>query len=273
MVDQRGVFGSSLELRDANKTVTYSGSPEEIEAECEALDALDKETEMRRTAAAVAAFATGVLCMIGFVTDSFWMVGICFALAVAALVYRASIGSDDIEDRKLATARELLSALAPELKRGRPVKLDLDFRLYDNDRTDGVWMTLATTLEDGTGLALDVSTHFKRKTRAKRKYTKIKDKIHERLTLTFTPPKGRRFVPGAKARIAPTRLPALALRAVKVSPKATTLTFSSPQMLRVRGRGGWNNGGLTHLIDEKAALFAIIASYRALAESGVSQAS
>lgn len=267
------MFGSSLELRDTDKTVSYSGSPEEVDAACEALDALDKQTEGRRTAAAVVGSAAVVLGAIGFVVELLLLAGVSWGVAVALFAYRSIIGGDDIEDRKLATARELLSTLAPELKRGRPVKLDLDFRLYDNYSSDGVWMTLQTTLEDGTGLQLGVSTHFKRKARAKRKYTKIKDKIHERLTLTFIPPKGRRFAPEARARIAPTRLPTLTLRAVKVSPKAATLTYSSPQMHRVCGRGGWDNGGLTYLIDEKAALFAIIASYRALAESGVSQAS
>ncbi len=272
VLNQGGVFGTGIELRDSNKTVRYTGSPEEIESQCEALDALDKQTEARKTAMVVAAVLGGIVGFGGVIGD-LWALAIpAFVVSAAALVYYASINNNDIEDRKLLSAREILETLKPELKNGRPAQLDIDFRLYDNARTNGVWMTLATTLEDGTGLKLDISTHFKRKTRRKRNYTKIKDKLHERLVLTFIPPKGRRFGPEASERIAPTKIAGLTLRAVKVRPKVSSFSFASPTMVRVRGRGGWSNDRLISLIGNRAAMAAVIVSFRALAESGVTEA-
>ncbi len=272
VLDQRGGGGTSIELRNSNKAVTYSGSPEEIESSCAALDAADDQTEGRKTAMVAVAALGGVVGFGGVMLDAWGVAVSALIVVVAALLYYGWINDDDIEDRKLRTARELLRTLRPELKPGRPAQLGIDFRLYDNSKTDGVWMTLATTLDDDTGLKLDISTHYKRKTRPKRKYTKIKDKLHERITLTFTPPKGRRFNPEPSQPIAPARISTLTLRTAKVSPRATVLTYASPQMLRVRGRGGWSNHGLMHLIDERDAVSAIIASYRALAESGITQA-
>ena len=271
VVTQRGVFGTSLELRDANKTVSYSGTPEEIESECEALDALDKHTELAKTMAIVFGILAGLVTFVGFTSDIVWLTIVGLGGVGVAVFYVMTVKDDDIEDRKLFSAREILATLAPELRRGRPVRLDIDFRLYDNPSTDGVWMKLAGTLHDGTGVDLRISTHHKRKTRRKRKYTKIKDKLHERLVLTFTPPKGRRFDPDAQSRIAPAAISGLSLRGVKVSPKAAELQFSTPAMLRIRARGGWSDSGLTQLIGKREALFAVVAAYRALAQSGVAK--
>ena len=249
---------------DSDKAVSYSGTPEQVELECEALALLDKATESKKSILLVSGVVSVFALFGAFVISSMLLGGLAIVAIGGIGAYYYSINDDDIEDRKLNLARWLVDTLKPELKANRPVQLDLDFRGYDNPKTDGSWMTLAMTLEDGVGLRLSISTHFKRKTRAKRKYTKIKDKLHERVSLTFVAPKGRSFDPAGKDRFKSHPVPKLQLRSVKISPKAATIVYSTPQMQRVSGRGGWSNVGLDNLVQGSTSVAAIIASYRAL---------
>lgn len=254
----------AIELLDTNKSVTYSGSAQEVESQCEALAKLDKKTEGQNKILGIAAVASLLVIIGAFFVES-TVVGVIGAVGlVFSGIFLAVIRNDDIEDRKLELARWLVGTLKSELKANRPLQLDLDFRGYDNRRTDGTWLTLAMTLEDGVGLRLSVSTHFKRKTRSKRKYTKIKDKIHERVSLTFVAPKGKAFNPSVKDQFRSRAVPQLQLRSVKINPKAATVVYTTQQMQRVRGRHGWSNHGLTNLVDGSTSVAAIIASYRAL---------
>ncbi len=260
----QSVTGQAIELRDSDKTVSYSGTPEEVELQCDALAQLDKKTESQKKMLGLGAVGALLVIIGGFFTESLVLGGIGAAGIVFIGIMFSVVRNDDIEDRKLELARWIVDTLRPELKANRPLQLDLDFRGYDNRRTDGTWLTLAMTLEDSVGLRFSVSTHFKRKTRSKRKYTKIKDKLHERVSLTFVAPKGKSFDPSVQERFQSFPVPKLQLRSVKVTPKAATVVYATQAMQRVRGRNGWSNAGLHSLVEGSMSLAAIIASYRAL---------
>lgn len=254
---------TALELRDSDKTVTYAGSVEEVETQCEALAILDKETEQKKRLTWIGFVAGALFCLGAIVADS-WLLTVPGALIFGGSgIYYLRINSDDIEDRKLEAARWILDTLKPELKASRPVKLDIDFRGYDNYAAEANWLALKMTLDNGVGLAVTVSTHFKRKERSKRKYTKIKDKIHERIAVTFTPPKGQQF--GASGgQPVQRRFGALNLRSAKRSAKAATFVFATNPVLRVKGRGGWSAVSSGDLVDGKKSVVAVITGFRSL---------
>jgi hypothetical protein len=261
-------MSAAIELSDASKSVEYSGSPAEIEAQCEALAAQDKKAEGYKRVAIAGMVIGLVVAFFSFMIQVLALTAVAVGIAIVSAVFYFAVSSDDIEDRKLEIGRTLLRTLQTELKQGRPATLLLDFRGYDNAMADEAWLTLRAVLHDGTGIQLAVSTHHKRKTRAKRKYTKIKDKIWERVTLQLRPPKGKQFDPAAAGRLQQTRVPMLELRGTKVTPKAASFVYETKRMVRVRNRYGWQNQGLHSLVDEKVSLGVLIASYRALASAG-----
>lgn len=263
-------MSGAIELSDANKTIEYSGSPQEIDQQCEALAALDAKAEKLKVAAIIALVMSVLIGFISFASQTLPGIALAVLLGVGALILYFSMNAEDIEDRKLEIARNLLRILQTELRDGRPSHLSMDFRGYDNHHSDGVWLNLKTVLHDGVGVQLEVSTHHKRKTRAKRKYTKIKDKIWERVTLKLSPPKGKRFDPAAAQRLRRLPVPKMAVRSSKVAPKAATFVYETRRMVRVRNRYGWQDQNLTDLVDENMSLAALIASYRALATANPS---
>ena len=104
-------------------------------------------------------------------------------------------------------ARKVLTQLEPELKKGRPVSIRMDFGGYDRtkpvENTTGFlsssgtkvfkkrWMLLSFTLMDGTQVLMEAAELCKRKQKAKRKYTKMKDNIADELSITLRPPRGK----------------------------------------------------------------------------------
>lgn len=254
---------TALELRDSNKTVAYTGSVDEIEAECEALAALDKETEQKKRLTWIGFIGGGLLILGGVVTD-LWAIAIPgLGIIVGSGIYYFQINQHDIEDRKLETARWILDTLKSELKAARPAELGLDFRGYDNFDAGPHWLTLKMTLDNGVGVSLAVSTHFKRKERRKRKYTKIKDKIHERIAVTFTPPKGQVF--SASSTQPNIRQHAgLMLRSAKRSAKSATFVFATMPKVRVKSRHGWSGISSGDVTDGRKAVSAVITGFRAL---------
>src|SRR5690606_37506457 len=135
------------------------------------------------------------------------------ALGVIAAVlffvrWRVKLG--DLEDRKLSVVAEVARRLGPEVKAKRPIEAEIDFRAHHKlppkESTSSwgngayayehPWLRLSFVLQDGTKAELTGTLHAKRKTRRKRKYTKIKERCYETLTVQLAPPAGRPFAAG-----------------------------------------------------------------------------
>jgi hypothetical protein len=263
-----------------------------VEAQLAKLHALhkkDKATEKRVTVlgwSAVGCIIAGVASFIlaGMTGFDALLYGIALVpLIVPLMIFRAILKRSDIDDRKLHAARRLLEVLGGDLKPGTPVALKIDFGGYDRSKPVAKaggffstvkeyqfvkrdWLDLRFTLADGTRVKLTASTHAKRKTKAKRKYTKVKDKISERLNLIFTAPKGRTLNP-AMGHALRQRLHRGQMRITtcKVKPRAAMIGFSFGVASRYRGRAGWSSHGLSSLIDGDDTLFAVVRSYKATA--------
>lgn len=249
----------------------------------------DKSTEKRvkvlgwsAVGCVLFAIASFVLAAVTHVDEL--LVGIAAVpLIVPILIVRAIFKRSDIDDRKLHAARRLLEVIAGDLKPGSTVALKIDFGGYDRlkpvSKEGGWfssvksyqfvkrdWLDLRFTLADGTRVKVTASTHTKRKTKAKRKYTKVKDKISERLNLILTAPKGRTLNPST-AHALRQRLSGGRTRVTtcKVKPKAAMIGFAFGVASRYRGRAGWSSHGLSSLVDGDATLMAVLKSYKATA--------
>jgi len=188
---------------------------------------------------------------------------------IAAWAYR----TEDVSDRQLAAICTVLSTFASELRPKRPVNLAADFtglektpatkdgarKIYRHD-----WLRLELPLADGTTARIQASSSLKRKSRAKRKYTKHKDQVSDQLTIQLIPPKGKRL--SAEGKTPRPQLDGLTLTRAQVKPRQATFTFRSRSPLRrVHGRGGWSLMSAGDLIDGHKVVAAVIQSYKATA--------
>lgn len=185
-------------------------------------------------------------------------------IAIGFAVAWLAAGYYELETRKIEVTRAITQVLQSDLHPNRALTMRVSFADYSKDRQ---WLHLQMPLANGIGLTVLVETWHKRKQRPKRKYTKIKDKIRERVTVNLSPPKGQFFDPSIQARIPTIRVPGLSLRGVKVTPKVASFNYITPLMLRVRGRYGWTTHNDGCLLDTRRLLDAVLWSYRGLAQA------
>ncbi len=192
-------------------------------------------------------------------------------VAIYLFVRRSRYDKLDIEDRRLEAFTGTLTALAPELKRRRPLSVALDFTAYTEHGAPGApngqayvqrWLTLDLPLRDGSSVGVEVCLQVKQKSRSKRKYTKLKARLVEVITVRIAAPSGKTFGPSpGLARHQGRTMAGLSLQRIASGPRQTTFTWTTWPTLRTRGRSGWTTQG-PERIDSRQLTAAIITSYR-----------
>lgn len=270
--------------------VEEQGSPAAMLMRCQALHAADKVAERRKklyTGLGIGALALTFLSMfaagVSEVFEIFFVALGAGVLAAVMFTLRVVFGRADVDDRKLHVVSHLVEVLRPELHKKRPVKMWVDFRGYERAKpqqdTTGFlrssgskvfvkrWLRMTFVLLDGTQVALQARSTCKRKQKAKRKYTKIKDTVTDELEVFVRPPSNVALDPSATARVQgalrPPRGPMPVARGVKIKPRVLQASFRWGPGRRLRGRGGWSSTGLERLLDGDAALAAVVATCRA----------
>ncbi len=260
----------TAELLDAPTVDLALAAPaEQVLARCDEIHAEDKKAERRKKiviGVGIAAAIPTFIVTVAVFDNPFALLVVFFAGFGLAYYIYAKVGAADVEDRKLEVVQSLLTQLGPELRRNRPVKVDVDFSAYTHSGGSHEWLKLDLALMDGTGVRVQGVTSFKRKTRAKRKYTKIKDKVRDRLIVTLAPPKGHAFNTGAQLQTG-ARVGGMTVRRWSVKPRAARVEFETGVMMRVKGRQGWTGVGLEGSLDGRMVLAGIMASYRMVAAS------
>ncbi len=122
-------------------------------------------------------------------------------VVVPVIVFIVRELGHDVDDRKLAAATELIRFLRTDVPAGQNIQLALDFRDYDKAGTKvtdpsqpevkGVkiekyqqkWLEVRTTLADGTQIDATITDRVSRKSKPKRKYTKVKETFVSDVTL------------------------------------------------------------------------------------------
>jgi hypothetical protein len=111
----------------------------------------------------------------------------------------------DLDNERLAVVSELIETLAPDLSDKKPLNLTLahgtavTWAPPTNQRQEGTWLTgkisfseyqdtwlsLGGRMQDGSLFRLAVTETVKRKSKPKRKYTKLTDRCREEVTLVL----------------------------------------------------------------------------------------
>jgi hypothetical protein len=229
----------------------------------------DKDAEKRKktlTVWAVVLLVVGVPLLLLF---GFGLIPI--GVAIYLLVRHRKHDKLDIEDRRLEVFTGTVAALARELKRRRALSVALDFTAYTQHGAPAAsntaaylqrWLTLELPLRDGSSVGVAVRLQVKEKSRSKRRYTKIKARLVEFVTVRISAPSGKTFAPSPQlGRHQGRGMAGLALRRIVAGPRQAVFTWATWPTLRIRGRGGWSTQGANR-IDSRQLTAAIIASYR-----------
>jgi len=182
---------------------------------------------------------TGVGCVSIF--GSFFLLGFLlpvaltgFAVGIALLVggfvhlrRAGKLAELDLDNERLAVVSELLDLLRPDLSDKKPITLTLahgpaaTWAPATNVRTEGgwlggkthyaehedTWLRLGGRLQDGSLFRLSVTESLKRKSKPKRKYTKITDRSREKVALSLrVSPAFYPHLDRLQARLLPERL-------------------------------------------------------------------
>ena len=278
-------------LEHANIRESKLARPDEVLQFVNALYDSDKAAERAKKLWTKLIFATGLAAIGGigvmFVEPAIGL-GIVLtgsAAFVGACIIRVIAGRKDVEDRKLDVICRLVDTLSPDVDPKRSMQIHVDFRACDRtspiDKTTKWysssgqlvyqvdWLKLRLPLLDGSSVAIEASQTCKRKQKAKRKYTKKKDRVHEMLTVTLTPPKGFFFDQKKTTSLQKVLggfagdVPKLQLRGAKIRPKVATVAFRTTGSMRVYNRYGWQGSINEGLLGDQSTLRAVIVSCRA----------
>jgi hypothetical protein len=265
--------------------LNQEGSLAHILAEVVRLHRADKEAEQKKRTLNIIGI---ILIVVGFLTV--WLlVGFLFFIA-AGVVYwiRSKVGATDVEDRKLEIVSGTLRTFGPELKAKRPVKAVAEFAFHArrppaSQQVTGAgffeqkavqeafahwWLSMSFTLMDGVTVTADASTHAKRKSMQKRKYTKIKERFHERLSVKLVPPKGKTFDWGLQNRSwGQQAFAGVTLERAVVRPRYAVFRYRTAPSLRMQVRAGWNGQQLENQLDSRKVVAAIVNAYKAVASA------
>lgn len=122
-------------------------------------------------------------------------------VVVPVIVFIVRETGHDVDDRKIAAAADLVRTLRADVPAAENVQLALDLREYTKGGTKvtdpaqkkqkGVtvekyqqqWLEVRTTLADGTQIDASITDRISRKSKPKRKYTKVKEAFVSDVTL------------------------------------------------------------------------------------------
>ncbi len=198
---------------DFRQTLVYQtiGSPAQIQQDLLGLQSLDREAERKRviwTMLTIASAAFTVFCLLKLILSGVPdpLVSTCLVLGVAGTVATGIMSAKyrrlDLDNRRYRLTREVMRYLAADMMPGRMLDIKIDFNSYQNQRyqTGGSsagtlyavpWLAMKGTLADGNRFRLSVTQIVKRKSRAKRKYTKVREAFREKIQLAIRPRRGR----------------------------------------------------------------------------------
>ncbi len=265
----RGVTDSDeWDPRDADRQVSLSGSVPEVLHELEQLEARDQARANRRPMLIMVTIVGVLVVMFAAILLANTTLMLLIPPLLIGGIFMAYQARLRLDDRRIEIGRTLISTFKDELREGRPLELNLDFRAYWR-LTDGQnWLTLKMTLENGVAAQLSARSNSKRKQKRKRKYTKTKDKIIEILSVRLCPPKGQALDAGLQVPVIDGAVGSLTLKQAKLAPRGATFVFATSPVLRVNIRGLWPALSTRSLLKGRDAVLALVTSYGLLGRAG-----
>ena len=196
---------------DHGSTYTASKPCDQVIGELKVLGRLDKTTERLRSGFATRggfAIAGAVL----FFLLAIMTIGITLIFAIPLLIYgiqqlskRSGLTNYDVPDRLYLGPINMLEKLRADIPPGQPVDIKIDFNHYHDPKyqqsSEGggvfsnikrgkyeiTWLELGGCLMEGTKFRIRISQSIKRKSKSKKRGTKISESLRERYTLMLMP--------------------------------------------------------------------------------------
>jgi hypothetical protein len=125
---------------------------------------------------------------------------VALVFCIVAFKKASGHGAHDLDDRKLASARRLISVLRADVPAGWPLGLEVDFRTYKDGGTvleqqgsrfgakaakySHEWLILRANLADGSSVVATLADKVSRKEKPKRKRTKVAETFATRASVT-----------------------------------------------------------------------------------------
>jgi hypothetical protein len=148
---------------------------------------------------------------------------LALVLTVVAFVKARRHGEHDLDDRKLGSARRVVSVLRADVPSTWPLGLEVDFRTYEQggtvlEKTGGrfsarsakyahEWLELRANLADGSSVVATLMDKVSRKEKPKRKRTKVAETFVTRTSVTLRLGKGRGSAEAVALRLRGTQPP------------------------------------------------------------------
>ena len=196
---------------DQTSTYTASKDCDQVITELRALGQLDKNTEQLRSSLAtkggISLFAAAVFLFLAIPT-----LGATAIIGIPALIYgitqfskRSGLSNYDVQDRFYLAPINILEKLKADIPPGQPVNVKIDFNDYSNSQYEksseggGVfsavkrnkyeilWFELSGCLMEGTKFRLRISQVIKRKSKTKKRGTKISESLREKYSIMLLP--------------------------------------------------------------------------------------
>jgi hypothetical protein len=182
-------------------------------------------------------------------------------VGIVNMVRASRMSEMDLDNERLAFANELIETLAPDFSDKKALALTLRhgdsvrFGIPAATRTEGGWLTgrvnfsehedtwfsLGGRLQDGSLFKLAVTQVVKRKSKPKRKYTKVTDRCRDEVTLVMRVPQAAyphldrlqaSLQPQRLAQHAGMALTVLQAQGASIRAKAVTTGYCTKQVLR-----------------------------------------
>jgi hypothetical protein len=175
-------------------------------------DTAEKRKATVKKGAGVGCLGSVVLFIAAMLTGAAWpdAAPVLLVVAIVLAVLTVVVGGTtyawyaglDLDDRKVQTLTRFLGVLRADVPSAAPLRLEVDLRDYRKGvrvkkesggwfsglMTYGyehTWLTLDTSLADGTRVRVAVTDHVKRKEKRKRKYTKVRERAIASVTLSL----------------------------------------------------------------------------------------
>lgn len=217
----------------------------------------------------------GVMLMVALETP---LQRVLLLVLAAVLVAWILLARFDLDDSRLDAPRRFLEVAGRDLRSDRPMKVTVDLRDHRarafRRPVDGRkgrckafrmrWLELEGRLEDGTALCLSVERDIRRKEKPKRKYTKVNERLQDRIDLALRPATSD----AETLRSALPPLPGLQVRSLEVRGDRICVSLLTPVATSLTNRAGTYHNDHERLAGGETLLRALVWLYGGVRRAG-----
>jgi len=264
---------------------TYRETADALIARLETVNAEDDTAERRKKVLVGGIVVSVILGFIGVpvaAETGFWPLPVlALASLVTCIVLLVRTSRHDLDDRKIAAALRFVSIVRADVPATALVSLRVDFRDAEAGgqavqgvdparlgakRWEHAWFDVTAPLADGNEVSFSVVSDVIRKSKRKRKYTKVRERIAETLDCTIRLDERYGDPAAAAERLRAAGAPdGLAVRRLTAAGPRLRVRLETADTITVTGRGSATHVTPDARVTGDTLLAALLWAYRGLA--------